>query len=493
VSAGTPRIVIVGAGPTGLGAAHRLHECGARNWTLLEGAPHAGGLASSFTDPRGFTWDVGGHVQFSHYEYFDRVMLECLGNDGWLHHRREAFIWICGRFIPYPLQNNIRHLPPAALEQCLLGLASLARSPHGPPANFGEWIDGTFGPGLAEIFLRPYNEKVWAYPPELLSAAWCADRVAVPDVATVMHSLAEGTDDTSWGPNSTFAFPRRGGTGAIWRACAERLPADALRFNARLTRLDLDRRVAVTEGGETFPYDALISTMPLRELIKVSGQLQLWPLAERGLLYSTTHVVGLGLQGRPRRDVADKCWMYFPEDNCPFYRATVFSNYSPHNVPDIRRHWSLMLEVSDTAHKPVDRDRLLEEVIDGALNTRLIERREDIVSTWSYRADYGYPTPGLHRDDALAGILPVFEAADVYSRGRFGSWKYEVSNQDHSFMQGVEVVERLLNGRAEITVADPSHANAAKHTWPFERWTTRSGPASSRPADARAPSSPLQP
>ena len=143
--------------------------------------------------------------------------------------------------------------------------------------------------------------------------------------------------------------------------------------------------------------------------------------------------------------------MYFPEDNCPFYRVTLFSNYSPYNVPDIRHYWSLIAEVSESPHKPVNRGGLMEEVLEGALNTRLIECREDIASTWSYRAEYGYPTPGLDRDEVLAEIVPFFEASDVYSRGRFGSWKYEVSNQDHSFMQGVEVVERLLNGRPEIT------------------------------------------
>jgi len=55
--------------------------------------------------------------------------------------------------------------------------------------------------------------------------------------------------------------------------------------------------------------------------------------------------------------------MYFPEDNCPFYRVTVFSNYSPNNVPDIKTHWSLMAEVSESPHKPVDQAGLWEQVL----------------------------------------------------------------------------------------------------------------------------------
>ncbi len=82
------RIVIVGAGPTGLGCAHRLMECGIRNFLVLERQSHPGGLASSFVDEQGFTWDVGGHVQFSHYQYFDDLMDRLLQND-WLWHKRE--------------------------------------------------------------------------------------------------------------------------------------------------------------------------------------------------------------------------------------------------------------------------------------------------------------------------------------------------------------------------------------------------------------------
>jgi protoporphyrinogen oxidase len=162
--------------------------------------------------------------------------------------------------------------------------------------------------------------------------------------------------------------------------------------------------------------------------------------------------------------------MYFPEDNCPFYRVTVFSNYSPNNVPDIQRHWSLMAEVSESGCKPVNADKVMGEVVEGLLATRLIRSRDDIVSTWQYRARYGYPTPGLERDAVLQELIPYFESKAVYSRGRFGLWKYEVSNQDHSFMQGVEVVERLVNGRREITATDPTLANSKKHPWPFEIW-----------------------
>ena len=68
------RIVIIGAGPTGLGAGYRLQELGYTDWVIYERSPHVGGLAASVTDSAGFTYDIGGHVMFSHYPYFDRLV-----------------------------------------------------------------------------------------------------------------------------------------------------------------------------------------------------------------------------------------------------------------------------------------------------------------------------------------------------------------------------------------------------------------------------------
>jgi UDP-galactopyranose mutase len=79
-----PRILILGAGPTGLGGACRLDELGHQNFLVLEKNAYPGGLAASFADDKGFTWDIGGQVQFSHYDYFDQVMDRALG-DAWVH------------------------------------------------------------------------------------------------------------------------------------------------------------------------------------------------------------------------------------------------------------------------------------------------------------------------------------------------------------------------------------------------------------------------
>src|SRR5260370_12223667 len=127
-----------------------------------------------------------------------------------------------------------------------------------------------------------------------------------------------------------------------------------------------------------------------------------------------------------------------------------------------------MTEDSESEHKPVDHQTLVQQTIDGLRNTQLLNG-EEIVSTWSYRAKYGYPTPGLHRDAALAQILPALEADNIYSRERFGAWKYEFSNQVHSFLQGLDIVERILHALPQIRFRYPIHATTHHPPFPSTR------------------------
>ena len=292
------RIVVLGAGPTGLGAAWRLQESGYSDFTVLDRAPAPGGLASSYVDDRGFTWDVGGHVQFSHYDYYDDLLDRALG-DAWLWHERESWVWIRGRFVPYPFQNNIHRLPPEDRDRALAGLEGAAASRGSDaPANFHEWIERTFGPGIADLFMLPYNFKVWAYPPERLGVRWMGERVAVPDLERIRANIAAHRDDVSWGPNNRFRFPLRGGTGAIWRGVAAMVDASRLRMGAEVADVDTDARVVRLRSGEQIAYDTLVSSIPLDRLCRMASGLEADTYrAAESLVFSSTHVLVVGLRG----------------------------------------------------------------------------------------------------------------------------------------------------------------------------------------------------
>jgi protoporphyrinogen oxidase len=442
------RILILGAGPCGLGVAYQLKSFNSCNWQVFDRSPNVGGLSASFLDCHGFTWDVGGHVLFSHFDVFDDVVERALRGQ-YYEHQRESWVRILDTWVPYPFQNNVRYLPDHARDLCVEGLKNLAGDPA-VATNFKTWMETIFGEGIVQYFMAPYNFKVWATPPELMSKDWIAERVSVVDLARIEKNIAEQRDDVAWGPNNLFKFPAKGGTGAIYEGIATPFQ-DKIYLDHDLLEVDLQRRRVLFANGRTSGYDHLVSTIPLDQLIeKCTGVPPEIRTAAKQLVHNSAFVVGLGLK---KKITDSKCWMYFPEANCPFYRVTNFHNYSPWNVPggDTESYSALMCETSYSPYKPVSGDEIVEDTIQGLMNAGILceADRDKIISRYLIDVPYAYPVPTVGRDEALTVIQPFLEACDVYSRGRFGAWRYEVGNMDHSFMQGVEVVERILSSGAE--------------------------------------------
>lgn len=320
-----------------------------------------------------------------------------------------------------------------------------------------------------------------------MQCEWLGERVAAPNVKLVTRNVILNKTAGNWGPNATFRFPARDGTGGIWIAVSNTLPEKNKRYgkHGEVTKVDSEKKIVTLGDGTTVKYGKLINTMAVDHLVEKMGNQELVSLS-KGLYYSSTHVIGVGIRGERPERIGDKCWLYFPEDNCPFYRATIFSNYSPYNQPEAGAklatlynadgskassdeakegpYWSIMLEVSQSTVKPVDEENLLKDCIQGLINTEMIKPEDEIVSTYHRKFDHGYPTPSLEREGVLKELLPKLQGMDIWSRGRFGSWRYEVGNQDHSFMLGVEAVDNIVTGAVELTLNYPDFVNGRQNT-----------------------------
>ena len=439
------RILIIGAGPCGLGCARELEALGHHNWLLVERHAVAGGHAGSVVDPQGFTWDQGGHVVFSHYGEFDALVDEVMGDDVY-YHERSSYIRFDDRWVPYPFQNNLRHLPPEVAYECLLGLIE---APGGDPSmDFALWMAAMFGEGITHHFMRPYNFKVWATPAERMASHWIAERVSVVDYKRALRTIIFEEDELSWGPNNTFLFPTSGGTGEIYQRLADRL-GDRVAYNRSVAEVDVEAKVVRFEDGGEEAYSALVSTMPLDRLVR---SLRHCPdnvaAAAEDLEHNGVYMVGIGYE---RALTDDRSWFYFPQDHAPFYRATNFAKYSPANVPDeaTDRYCSYMTEVSYSRYKPESRAGLEERVEAGLRASGLVEGRPEVASMHVVDIDMAYPVPTLKRDAALATIQPWLMSHGIYSRGRFGSWRYEMGNMDHAAKMGIDAAHLIVKDTPE--------------------------------------------
>jgi protoporphyrinogen oxidase len=440
-----PHVAVVGAGPCGLACGRELQRLGHDDWALYERAGEAGGHASSEVDPAGFTWDQGGHVVFSHFGEFDRLLDEALGDD--VHeHERSSYVRVDGRWVPYPFQNNLRYLSAEGAYECLVGLIDAPGTNGGE--DFATWMEQTFGDGITRQFMRPYNTKVWAVEPEHMSATWIAERVSVVDHKRALRSILLGLDDVGWGPNNTFRFPRSGGTGEIYRRIAATL-GEHVHYNAELVGVDTERRELRFADGRADEYDALVSTMPVDRLVAAIDDC---PSEVREAAAALEHngvwVVGVGCE-RPLAD--DRSWLYFADLAVPFYRVTNFAKYAAANVPggDTGRYSSYMSETAYSTHRPREREGHEQAVVAALVDTGLIDETVPVVSLHTIDVDYAYPIPTLDRDAALDVIQPWLMEREIYSRGRFGSWRYEIGNMDHAAKMGIDAARHILEGRAE--------------------------------------------
>lgn len=440
------KIVILGAGPTGLGAAYQLSKLDYKNWQIYEKNGYIGGLSASFRDEKGFTWDVGGHVIFSGNDRFNRLVDDLLGNEI-LAFLRESWIWFRDSFVRYPFQNNFHLYPDKGIVlECASGLLDNLNK-KGPYKNFEEWIYSFFGKGIARYFMIPYNKKVWACPLKKMDYNWISKRVSIIDVHRILKNIIYQKDDGDWGPNSAFRYPLAGGICSLFNKFLPYTDGH-LHLNKEVARILPKKKEIIFKDGEKISYDIIISTIPLNKLLKkMEGKPEGIRRATGQFLWNGGYIVGIGIK---KPCPSKKNWMYFPQNDSPFYRVTYLSNYSPNMTPK-GNYFSFLAESSYSKYKIVSRNSIIEKTIQGLINSKLIteEDRSLIVSTYLIDAPYSFPVPFLGRDKILKEIQSFLMKNGIFSRGRFGGWKYEVGNMDHSVLQGMEVVDRILLGKEE--------------------------------------------
>ena len=324
---------------------------------------------------------------FSHYKYYDEVFDKLMGDEFQMN-MRECWVRMFDTWVPYPFQNNIRHLPKEVTYECLAGLVEAqTKRDHKKRSNFEEFIDAVFGDGIARHFMKPYNFKVWAHPPKMMNKEWIGERVAVLDINRAIKNVVMQSDDFGWGPNNQFKFPLIGGTGEFYRRFAKPLEGH-VHLNKPVDFINLLKKEIRFADGEIQKYDELISTVPLDKLCNdmLNGEV---PRANQEARRHRFAIPAATWWASASNSHARR-----PRAGCTSRKAiarstasTYLSNYSPYMTPDNGTHYSLLCETSYSEFKPVDGSRIIDDTIDGLVNAGLItdEDRKDIVDTWVIR------------------------------------------------------------------------------------------------------------
>jgi protoporphyrinogen oxidase len=131
--------------------------------------------------------------------------------------------------------------------------------------------------------------------------------------------------------------------------------------------------------------------------------------------------------------------------------VTNFAKYAAANVPggDTSRYCAYMTETGFSPERPVPRQGLEERVEAGLRRAGVVGGEPPVASVHVEEIDYAYPVPTLGRDRALAEIQPWLMDHGIFSRGRFGAWRYEIGNMDHAVKMGIDAAARIVRGTPE--------------------------------------------
>ena len=432
-------IGILGGGLSGCVLGSMLLDKGL-SFEILEAEEDVGGLLRTRIEA-GYTFDTGGpHIIFSKNKEALDFLLRTLG-DNFNERRRNAKILFKGRYIKYPFENGLSGLPIIDNIFCLLGFtkASLSRKIRRDykAKDLKRWCLLSFGGGISERYLLPYNEKIWKHPLDDISTGW-VERIPSPPWKDVAKSSL-GLKSEGYTHQLNFNYPVRGGIQSVIRGITRRFQ-DRITTGFRIRTLrKTDRAWVVSDGEREKSFETIVSTLPLPVLAEVADMPAEVRIAANSLISNSLVCI---LIGGVEPVVKDMSWLYIPGRNTLTHRVSFLSSYSPEAAP--RGKTSILADITckygDDVWSSPDEALVTRTVGDLHRGGVLKENRFEFSSVARHR--YAYVIDDLSRSKNLSTINSYCAQEGILNCGRFAEFEY--LNMDDIVMHAAAFIDKNL-------------------------------------------------
>lgn len=464
--AGSKKVVIMGAGPAGLGAAYKLAKNGYKV-EVFESQNQVGGLAKTLVW-NGYRFDIGGHRNYTKHPEVEKYWNEVLGND-FLKRSRLSRIYYKGKFFNYPLDplNAITGL--GILETFLIGLSYLYSKlfPVKPEISFNDWVSNRFGKRLFKHFFRSYTEKVWGISTDELSADWAAQRIKNLSFSkAIKDAFFKGGGKEIKTLIKEFKYPKLG-PGMLYEKTAKIIEKHGgmVFLNTEVTSINIrTRRVKSSEtrrvssvkiktpkGTKEIKGDEFISSIPLPDMLKILNP----PLPSKiqksinNLKFRDFLSVNLIIN---KKILFPDNWIYIHDPRVLLGRIQNYKNWSPYMIPkNAGNKTSLGLEYfCNKGDKFWNKDdKKLIELGKKELEIIGLAKASDVGDGFVYRNKDAYPVYGYNYQKHLNAVIPIIKSIKNFQTiGRGGLFRY--NNQDHSTLSGFYAARNIMGGDFDV-------------------------------------------
>ena len=413
------KAVILGGGVTGLAAGMTS------GLPVYEAEEMPGGICSSYyvrpdetvrhhKSPRegnAYRFEIGGgHWIFGG----DPTLLHFLNRAApGRRHARMSGVWFPpdGRYVPYPLQNHLRHLGEEIASKALREMISPT---PGPYRTMEDWLYGCFGPTLCAEFFVPFHKL---YTAGLYRELAPQDAYKSPVNLSAAVEGAFGTAPAV-GYNVTFLYPSEG-----LDSLARRMATQCeIHYCKRVTHIDVRQKVVQFGDGTSVKYQHLLCTLPLNKTMAMAG------LEADAPCDPHTSVLVLNIGGIKGSSCPADHWLYHPVSRSGFHRVGVYSNVDESFVPQDSRkkndRVSFYVErafLGGNRPEPSETECYGRAVVDELKEWEFLESADVVDPTWIDVA-YTWTRPDSNwRQQALAKLAEH----DIFMVGRYARWTFQ--------------------------------------------------------------------
>ncbi len=397
--------LVVGAGISGLATAAALGPDA--DVIVLEADGQVGGYCKT-VKKEGFTWDYSGHFfHFKHPDVEAWLRARMPGQDVRTVNKR-SFVSYGGQQIDFPFQKNIHQLPQGEFIDCLydlyLALTPGASTPP-PEENFKQMLYARFGRSIAEKFLIPYNEKLYATDLATLDKDAMGRFFPHADLTEIIRNMKQADNATY---NAKFTYPE-GGAIEYVHALLSAVRPEAVHLSEPLLNLDVQRKVATTPQGQ-YRYQRLVSSAPFPRLLQLASV----PHDPAVFTWNQVLVFNLGFDSKGPRDVH---WVYYPSRDVAFYRVGFYDNIFE------GPRMSLYVELGFSRDAAPDVGAAREKVLAG-LRAEGVLTTQKLIAEHSVLMNPAYVHITRGSLAAHGKLSAQLREAGIFSVGRYGGWTY---------------------------------------------------------------------